>query len=514
MSPAARDDGQLGALVRLRWTMLREPRQRRAVLLAASLLPLLAVVAVAVGQVAPDDPDIRFNFALLAPTTFASFFVLTVISPASSAGGSELFPSDQLVAYPVRDRTVFGSTLLLAPANLAWMTHFLVLLGVTSYVAAPGPLVALAIVTTVTYAAAMTVVGQASAWWLEGMRARRAGRWSLRIVSAGLVAALVVVQMSGNLTALLNNLPTQRVAISAVQGSEAGIQPWTTGFRPWLTVVLFLFLIGVAAFYLGERGCGWAQGRVSDGGLQPESRPVRRRVTAGRDLAALMQVDRASVWRSAPLRRGALVMALLPGAIAAVTEPRWDSLVLLTGLVAAGAGLLFGVNAFGVDGPGALTLEGLPIDPALRFWAKALVILEFCALTIAGALAVGALRADGRPTAAQVTALVGATVVTSLAVAAFCMRVSVRSPHRSDLRGRRDTPAPPGAMIGYSARLAWRTTWIAMLLSIVALAPWGWLPLAVAAPMALLAGLSLTRSAAMWQDETVRARVVSTVSSG
>jgi hypothetical protein len=241
---------------------------------------------------------------------------------------------------------------------------------------------------------------------------------------------------------------------------------------------------------------------------------VRRRTTAARDLSALMQIDRASVWRSAPLRRGALVMALLPGAIAAVTEPSWDSLVLLTGLVAAGAGLLFGVNAFGVDGPGALTLEGLPIDPALRFWAKAIVILEFCALTIFGALAVGALRADGRPTTTQLTALLGATVVTSLAVASFCMRVSVRSPHRSDLRGRRDTPAPPGAMVGYSARLAWRTTWIAMVLSIVALAPWAWLPLAVAVPMACLAGLSLTRSASMWQDETVRSRVVSTVSSG
>ena len=108
------------------------------------------------------------------------------------------------------------------------------------------------------------------------------------------------------------------------------------------------------------------------------------------------------------------------------------------------------------------------------------MIIEFAALTEAGALVVGALRADGSPTAPQLTALFAALVVTALAVASFCMRVSVRSPHRSDLRGRRDTPAPPGAMVAYSARLAWRTTWIAMVLSIVALAPWAWLPLAVA----------------------------------
>lgn len=501
-----RAPGQLGLLLAMRWRMLREPRQRRRVATALSLLPSLAVTAVVGGQLAPDN-EIRFNVVLLAPTTFASFFALAVISPASSAGGSELFPSDQLVAYPVRDRTVFASTLLLAPANLAWITHFLVLLGVASYIAAPGPLVALALVTTIAYAVAMTVVGQAVAWWLEGVRQRRDGRWALRIVGASLAASLVILQLGGNLTDVLDRLPTRTVAISAAQGSQGRLAEWAP-------VILVLMATMLAAFWAGEKSCGWAQGRVSDGGLQPESRPVRRRTTAAHDLAALMQIDRASVWRSAPLRRGALVMALLPGAIAAVTEPSWDSLVLLTGLVAAGSGLLFGVNAFGVDGPGALTLEGLPINPALRFWAKTAVIMEFCALTVGGALAVGILRADGSPTLTQLTALLAAMVVTSLAVASFCMRVSVTSPHRADLRGRRETPAPPGAMVGYSARLAWQTTWIAMLLSISAFAPWTWLPLVLATPMACLAGLSLIRSAREWQDGAVRARVVSVVSSG
>ncbi|HET9944779.1 MAG TPA: hypothetical protein VFR56_03945, partial [Actinomycetes bacterium] len=99
--------GQLRALLSLRWRMLRTPRQRRALVAALLLLPVLAVAAVLVGQLAPEN--LRLNFATIAPTVFASFFALAVISPASSAGGSELFPSDQLVAYPVRDRTVFRS---------------------------------------------------------------------------------------------------------------------------------------------------------------------------------------------------------------------------------------------------------------------------------------------------------------------------------------------------------------------------------------------------------------------
>ena len=156
-----------------------------------------------------------------------------------------------------------------------------------------------------------------------------------------------------------------------------------------------------------------------------------------------MQIDRASVWRSASLRRGALVMAILPG------RHRGHHRAEL-GLPGAAdragrgrLGLLFGVNAFGIDGPGALTLEGLPMRPELRYWAKAATILEFSGLTVAGALVVGALRADGRPTATQLVALVAAALVTSLAVASFCMNVSVKSPHRSDLRGRRDTPPLP-----------------------------------------------------------------------
>src|SRR4029078_10370892 len=89
---------------------------------------------------------------------------------------------------------------------------------------------------------------------------------------------------------------------------------------------------------------------------------------------------------------------------------------------------------------------------------------------VAGALIVGSVRADGSPTPTQLVALVAAALVTRLAVASFCMHLSVKSTHRSDLRGRRDTPAPPGAMIGYSARLAWRTTWIAMVVSLTSLA--------------------------------------------
>ena len=209
--------GQLRRLLGLRWRMLREPKQRRRVAIAFALLPLFIVAAVIVGQLAPDESG---STSPCWPRPPSRFFALAVISPASSAGGSELFPTDQLVAYPVRDRTVFGSTLLLAPANLAWITTFLLLIGVTSYVSALGPLVVFSLLTAVVFAAAATLTGQAIAWWLEGVRQRREGRWALRVVGGVLVLVGVTLQLTHHLTSLLDRAADPWVAISAVKGSQ------------------------------------------------------------------------------------------------------------------------------------------------------------------------------------------------------------------------------------------------------------------------------------------------------
>jgi hypothetical protein len=69
-------------------------------------------------------------------------------------------------------------------------------------------------------------------------------------------------------------------------------------------------------------------------------------------------------------------------------------------------------------------------------------------------------------------------------------------------------------MIAYSARLAIRTTLVTLILSVVALAPWTWFPLAFAFPMACFAAMSLLRSSRAWQDVGTRSRVVTVVSAG
>ena len=99
-------------------------------------------------------------------------------------------------------------------------------------------------------------------------------------------------------------------------------------------------------------------------------------------------------------------------------------------------------------------------------------------------------------------------------VVATCMETSVTRPHRADLSGPRDTPAPPGVMAAYSARLAVSTTLIAVCFSALAeVAPWQY-PVILAFPFLLLSQRRLLGTARRWQDVSTRARVVTTVASG
>jgi hypothetical protein len=117
------------------------------------------------------------------------------------------------------------------------------------------------------------------------------------------------------------------------------------------------------------------------------------------------------------------VLGVLPGAVSALAGLEWASLVMLPGLVAAGAGLLFGVNAFCLDGTGALWLASLPGDNRVLFRAKAQVVAEVCIVAVVIAVVAGAPRAGRAPTTSEVVALLGCTVVSVARVVATSMRL-------------------------------------------------------------------------------------------
>jgi hypothetical protein len=188
----------------------------------------------------------------------------------------------------------------------------------------------------------------------------------------------------------------------------------------------------------------------------------------------------------------------------------WDILILLPGLVAAGVALLFGVNAFALDGRGALWRESLPVDPRLTFASRSVVLAELILLAAATCVVLAALRA-GLPTKAEASALICSTAVVLVQVVATSARWSIRHPYAVDLRNSRAVAAPPVAMLGYSTRLAFGTTVVGTVFTELAQGL-GWLasPI-VAVPLLAWSGARLLRARRAWCRPATRSHVVTTV---
>ena len=496
---------QLVPLLALRWRMVRSPQARWGFALLASALPLLCLAAVVVGLLAPRERILDVACWPRRPTCRWRCSRSSRRWPPEAATSSSR-PSSSW-RTPSAARTQYLASLVLTPLNLAWATQLVALVGLTAYVSGPSAQAPLALLTCLAYVAFVTIAGQALAWVVVGARQHVAGR-RLTWVTAGLAAAAcVAVVATGSVTAVLDRSPTTTIVLGA-QAAPQG------DYLRWSVTTAALLLAALGADRLGRWLCAWSLRRPGDVGSRIDSRPVRRRAAAGSQRRELLATDRASVWRSASLRRGLIVLGIVPGLVATLARLEWSALVLLPGLVAAGAGLLFGVNAFCLDGTGAVWLASLPVRARTVFWTKGQVVAETCALAVVVTVAAGSLRAERPPTAGEAAALASCAVVVVLRVLATCMDLSVTRPYRADLSGPRDTPAPPGVMAAYSARLAVSTTLVAVLFSTLAeVATWWW-PVLIAAPFCLLSLRHLLRSARYFDDVDARARVVATVVSG
>ncbi len=485
--------------------MVRQRSKRVALVTLLAGVPALLVLGAVVARLLPRSDQV--GILLITPTVMTGFVILAFAAPIAAGGGNELYPADQLVAYPIRPRTQFLISILLAPLNLAWVVQVLAMVGFTSYVFIDTSFrIVPALVTMLGFIAVVTVVAQAVAWTVVGVRQTRTGRWVTWTIAATLSLAVVAAVWSGRLGGLLDQNPLRGILILALQASAG---EWLA----WLPGAIGMLVVALIAFVLGARACAWALRRSPDASIQRSARPVVRRPTAHTAFGQLLRIDRASVWRSTALRRGILVLALLPGVVAAAVGLDWTSLILLPGLVAAGAGLLFGVNAFCLDSSGALWLSSLPHEATLAFWSKTRVLLEVCGGAVLVALLAGGLRA-GTASLTEVTTAFSAAAACCLSVTASCMGLSVRSPHRADLQGSRDTPAPPATMAAYSVRLATLTTFTGIGFSLTVYAENPLLPLMLFVALGLLAARRLLVAARTYADPPVRARIAATVAAG
>ena len=359
--------GQTRPLLHLRWTMLRQPTQSAGTCPDGRISPRPSRRSHC-GRRTP----IRRRRPVLRPRPCHAILAaglrpIGVYFATGRRWRQSAVPSRASRCFPLRPSTHFRSSLLLTPINLAWLLQVVALAGATAFVTGPGPRLLLALLVIGTYVGFVTVAGQATAWWIVGVRQQRAGRAALLVSRPSCGSERPPCCSASELIDVLDRSPTTLVvtAMANAYAGELSVAPPRGGTC------------------LGDcgptwRGCGPAPGLcgrlASFRGLMTRGPSAGGHVpyAAGRDACCRS----ANVWRSTSLRRGLYVLGLLPGVVAALIGVRWVDLPLLPALVAAGAGMLFGVNAFCLDASGALWLASLPAMPRPLFLVRTTTVLE------------------------------------------------------------------------------------------------------------------------------------------
>jgi len=437
------------------------------------------------------------NLALV----FAGVLLLSIGSAMSSGGGRELLSRSEAAIHPISPLTDHLGALVLTPINLAWLVQVWGLLAATALITAPERLAGAQVV-VLTWIVAATAIGQVVGWLVEGVRRTPHGVVIVRVTSGLIAAALALLHLSGRLRPLAEAMPTTWLVESMVTDR-------------WVVAALALLAVAFAAVWVGGAPARWALSlpareelRVESGVHEARHLPDPRWGSV--ELALLRRLDRGSVWRSVGMRRGLIVLGLGPGLVALVAGLQWSSVMLLPGLAASGGALLFGVNAWCLDGKGMIWRETLPVAPAAVFDARALVIGE-CLAALSGVTVFLALLRNGLPPLQTGIAVVTCWLVAVIQVLALSMSWSIRSPYGVDLSSPRATPAPHGAMAGYAGRLSLVTTLTGITFTTMAALPWAWLAPAVGVLFLAWSTRRLVRARRAWLTPVERARIVVTV---
>ena len=494
----------LALLLGLRARGLRTPA-RIAVLIGVAMLVAITVVSVLLPTQIVLDPDLLDAMRRYLPVGFLAFVDTTATAVLFGGGGREAFPADQVVAYPLGPTTDHLAGLVLAPLNLAWLLQAWTLLASVAALTRGGHTWA-AVLPVVLWLFAATMGVQWLSWLVEYVRRGRRGELVVRTAAVLVGLVLAVVIATGHLLDAAMWTPAGWAASLPYLGADGDWLIWLFACLILVAATLGMAILGVGAARRTWRRPATTQARVETRRYAPRGFPRS-------DLRALVAIDRSSVWRSAPLRRGLILLSLLPVVVAFAGRLDWLMVPVLPGLVASGGALLFGVNAWALDARGAVWRESLPVPPRTVLAARAWVLVEVLTAASVATLLICGWRA-GRPSAAELSAALCATVTIALRTVASGLRWSVRRPFSVDLRSVRATPAPPLVMVAYSARLAIAATLTGLVFSVVGrlFTSW-WFSVVLAVVLCATSVFSLWWTARLWNRPSVRSRVVETVAS-
>ena len=192
---------------------------------------LLLTVAAAVGPAYLGGAQPReHSGAVLAllPSLCLGFLVLALFNAVAAAGGREVIPREQAIAFPVSTTTDHLGALLLAPLNIAWIAQAWTLLGATSYALGPdgsGP-------TRSRSCSGSWPPPRWRRWWAGSPRAYGAASTAssiFRVVVVVLSAVAVALVVTGNLTQRCSTGARPQLLVLTFDAQAGRWLPWTTG---------------------------------------------------------------------------------------------------------------------------------------------------------------------------------------------------------------------------------------------------------------------------------------------
>ena len=251
----------VGHLLRFRASTTRRPG---AFVPVAIVFVGLTVVAMTLpNQV--DGAGTATGYALdalvLLPTAMVAFLLISIVSAIASGGGRELLAREYAVAYPISPTTDHLGALLLAPLNIAWLLQAWFVLGATAYAMQTDRLAA-AQIGMLLWLAAATAIGQVVAWTMEAIRRTHHGIFVVRGIGVAMAAVAVWLQLTGQLSAVLDSLSTQWLVLGLIGGFDAR---WVLTIGVELAILVAAVAIGAVPAHVAARRTPRDEVRVETG---------------------------------------------------------------------------------------------------------------------------------------------------------------------------------------------------------------------------------------------------------
>lgn len=500
-------------LLALRWRMVRSRRTRMLLIAGALFVGFGMLMAINLGyavQVAAMQGDTTQGIyaqiwvSSLMYGTMSSIgafavggaVVVAFFAPFTGTTTLALVPVEDLEAVrPTRAHRYFDALVINCVSGIG-ILQLLTLTGVTSLLTLDGQRLPAEVITWAVWG--LLVVLTTTVGWVLEWVVRRFGKTRRRILGAVLGSMLgVVLLLDPDHGSTLFGAAAWYTTML-----RSGLQGWTATL---LAVLAVTVLITVLVMLAGVAASRWALSLPAPAGVAARA---RRAAPLGTNPTAIaVRLFTRVVWRTLECRRplASILVFGVPAMLLVGIDGNVE--VAMTLAVPLAVALAWGVNVFGVLGTGMTWLASQPA--LIRRLPLVTTGLQYAATVgLLGLLwLLSYLGGHSTPETGQ-RVLIEATVG-GLAVAAYCMRLSIEHPVRTRLSGRGDALVPPITALSYLLRLMLLAVAPAVVLSL----PVSGTDVARFCAVMVTGSLLLTAwSQHRWNDPTVRSRVVHVVS--